>query len=216
MLNIPNFYLLDNPLVKSKVSIFRDKNCNSQQFRKIAKDLSIFLCYEACKDLNLVSYKMETPLEETDGFKFGYPITFVSILRAGLGMVPGALECIPNASIGNIGIYRNEETLEAVRYCCKLPKNISENYVFVLDPMLATGASSCDAIDVIKEHGARKIVFLCLISAPEGVKRLHEAHPDVDIYSTSLDRGLNDRGYILPGLGDAGDRIFGTVSGTIG
>ena len=205
-----NFYLLDNSLVKNKVSLIRDKNCSVPQFRNLVKDLSIFLCYEACKDLKLEVSKIETPLEETDGFSFG-PICFVAVLRAGLGMVPGALECVPDASVGNIGMFRNEETLKPVRYYCNLPKNISEGHVFILDPMLATGGSICDAIDVVKEHNVTDITCLCLISAPEGIKKVNEKHPDVKIYSASLDRELNSKGYIMPGLGDAGDRIFGTL-----
>lgn len=205
-----NFYLLDNSLVKNKVSLIRDKNCSVSQFRNLVKDLSIFLCYEACKDLKLEVSKIETPLEETDGFSFG-PISVVAVLRAGLGMVPGALECVPDASVGNIGMFRNEETLKPVRYYCNLPKNISEGHVFILDPMLATGGSMCDAIDIVKEHKATDITCLCLISAPEGIKKINEKHPDVKIYSASLDRELNSKGYIMPGLGDAGDRIFGTL-----
>ncbi len=205
-----NFYLLDNSLVKNKVSLIRDKNCSVSQFRNLVKDLSIFLCYEACKDLKLEVSKIETPLEETDGFSFG-PICFVAVLRAGLGMVPGALECVPDASVGNIGMFRNEETLRPVRYYCNLPKNISKGHVFILDPMLATGGSICDAIDVVKEHNVTDVTCLCLISAPEGIKKVNEKHPDVKIYSASLDRELNSKGYIMPGLGDAGDRIFGTL-----
>lgn len=209
-MNVPNFYLLDNNLVKNKISLLRDKSCSCSNFRKLARDLSIFLCYEASKNIKLINYKLETPLEETDGVRF-QPVAFVSILRAGLGMLSGALECIPDASVGHIGMFRNEETLEPVRYYCKLPKNMHESIVFVLDPMLATGGSACDAISEVKKEGAKNIVFLCLIAAPEGVKKLSKNYSDVKIYAASLDRELNSNGYIMPGLGDAGDRIFNTV-----
>ena len=209
-MNVTNFYLLDNNLVKNKVSLLRDKSCSCSNFRKLAKDLSIFLCYEASKNIKLINYKLETPIEETDGVRF-QPVTFVSILRAGLGMISGALECIPDASVGHIGMFRNEETLEPVRYYCKLPKNMHESVVFVLDPMLATGGSACDAISEVKKEGAKNIIFLCLIAAPEGIKKLNKNHPDVKIYAASLDHELNSNGYIMPGLGDAGDRIFNTV-----
>lgn len=209
-MNVPNFYLLDNNLVKNKISLLRDKSCSCSNFRKLAKDLSIFLCYEASKNIKLINYKLETPLEETDGVRF-QPVVFVSILRAGLGMLSGALECIPDASVGHIGMFRNEETLEPVRYYCKLPRNMHESIVFVLDPMLATGGSACDAISEVKKEGAKNIIFLCLIAAPEGVKKLSKNYSDVKIYAASLDRELNSNGYIMPGLGDAGDRIFNTV-----
>ena len=209
-MNVPNFCLLDNPLVKNKVSLLRDKGCTCDNFRKLATELSAFLCYEACKDVKMIPYKLETPLEKTDGVRFS-PVASVSILRAGLGMLSGALRCIPEASVGHIGMFRNEETLEPVKYYCKLPKNMHESVVFVMDPMLATGGSACDAIAEIKKEGAKDIRFLCLIAAPEGVQKLYKNHPDVKIYSSSLDRELNSKGYILPGLGDAGDRVFNTV-----
>ena len=209
-MNFSNFYLLDNNLVKNKISLLRDKNCSCENFRKLAKFISVFLCYEACQNIKLINYKLETPIEETDGVRF-QPVALVSILRAGLGMITGALECIPDASVGHIGMFRNEETLEPVRYYCKLPKNMHESIVFVLDPMLATGGSACDAISEVKKEGAKNIIFLCLIAAPEGVKKLSKNYSDVKIYAASLDRELNSNGYIMPGLGDAGDRIFNTV-----
>lgn len=206
-----NFVLLSNPIIQSKVSIFRDKNCSCETFRKIVKDLSIFLCYEACKNFKLESYSVETPLEKTSGWKFESEISVVAVLRAGLGMVPGVLECIPDAHVGTIGMYRNEETLAPVEYYRKHHKNISDHNVLLVDPMLATGGSACDSVKILKEAGAKNISFLCLISAPDGVKRLQSEHPDVSIYTSSLDDHLNDKGYIVPGLGDAGDRIFGTL-----
>ena len=209
-MNFQNFVVLDNPVVKCMVSLLRDKKCSNNDFRKIARKLSIFLCYESCKDFELKSYELETPVDKANGYFFNKPVSVVAVLRAGLGMIPGVLDCVPHAGVGCIGMYRDEETLNPNRYYCKLPRNISESNTIIVDPMLATGGSACDAINVVKDAGAKKIIFLSLISAPEGVKKLQDTHPEVCIYTTSLDDHLNDRGYIVPGLGDAGDRIFGT------
>ena len=206
-----NLVVLDNSIVKNKVSIFRDKNCSCERFRQIANDLSIFLCYEACKDRELTTYPVETPLEVTTGYKFKSKICIVEIMRAGLGMLPGMLQIIPDAHVGHIGASRNEETLIPSIYYCKLPKNISETHIFLVDPMLATGGSSSASIEILKQKGAKEITFLCLIAAPSGIEKLQKDHPDVKIYTTSLDKCLNNKGYIVPGLGDAGDRVFNTL-----
>ena len=210
MIGFQNLVILDNSIIKSMVSLLRDKKCLNDDFRKIAKRLSVFLCYESCKNLGLNSYELETPMSKAIGYTPSAPVSVIAVLRAGLGMVNGVLECIPNAGVGCIGMYRNEETLKPVQYYCKLPKNISKSNVLIVDPMLATGGSACDAINIVKSSGAKSITLLSLISAPEGVKYLNDTHPDVSIYTTSLDSNLNDRGYIVPGLGDAGDRMFGT------
>lgn len=210
-MNNQNLIVLDNSIVKSKVSIFRDKNCSCEKFRQISNDLSIFLCYEACKNLKLKTYSIETPLEITKGYKFESKISIVEIMRAGLGMLSGMLQIIPDAHVGHIGASRNEDTLIPSIYYCKIPSNISETHVFLVDPMLATGGSSSASIDILKKKGAKKITFLCLIAAPSGVEKLQKDHPDVQIYTTSLDDHLNNKGYIVPGLGDAGDRVFNTL-----
>lgn len=203
--------ILKHPLIEHKLAILRDKNTGTKEFREIASELAMFLCYEALKDAKLDEVEIETPMTKTKANKINEDrYAFVPILRAGIGMVDGVIKVIPNAKIGHIGLYRNEETLEPIRYYYKLPKDIKEREVIVLDPMLATGGSAVDAITMIKEDGVKKIKFLCIISAPEGIKRLQEKHPDVEIYSCSIDSHLNEIGYIVPGLGDAGDRIFGT------
>ncbi len=202
---------LNHPLVKHKVSILRDKNTGTKEFRELAEEIAMFLCYEAMKDAKLDDVEIETPIKKTIGHKINEDrYAFVPILRAGLGMSSGITKIVPNAKIGVIGLYRNEETLEPVRYYYKVPKDIKEREVILLDPMLATGGSAIDAIKMMKEDGCeKKIKFLCLIAAPEGIKRLQETYPDVDIYCASIDEKLNENGYIIPGLGDAGDRIFG-------
>lgn len=211
MENNQNFVLLDNSIVKSKVSIFRDKYCSCEKFRQIVNDLSIFLCYEACKNLKLSTYSVETPIETTTGYKLESKISVVEIMRAGLGMVPGFLKIIPDAHVGHIGVSRNETTLIPSIYYCKLPENISKTDVFLVDPMLATGGSSSSSIEILKQKGVEKITFLCLIAAPAGVEKLQKDHPDVQIFAASLDDHLNEKGYIVPGLGDAGDRVFNTL-----
>ena len=206
-----NIVILDHPLIKHKVAIMRNKNTGTKEFKEVAKEIAMLMCYEATRNLSVEDVEVETPLTTTTcQMLSGRKLAIVPILRAGLGMVDGMLALIPSAKIGHIGLYRDEETLEPVEYYCKMPSDISERDVFVVDPMLATGGSAVDAIKLIKARGAKHIKFMCLIAAPEGVKKLTEAHPDVDIYCASLDSHLNEHGYIVPGLGDAGDRIFGT------
>lgn len=203
--------VMDHPLIKHKIGIMRRKNTSTKEFRDLVSEVAMLICYEATRELPLTDIEIETPLVKTIAQEIeGKKLCIVPILRAGLHMADGILNLIPNAKVGHIGLYRNEETLEPVEYFCKLPVDASEREIFVVDPMLATGGSASAAITLLKEKGISKIHFLCLIAAPEGVKRLSEAHPDVDIYIGSLDDRLNEHGYILPGLGDAGDRIYGT------
>ena len=203
--------ILNHPLVTHKLSILRDKNTGTKEFKEIVGELSEFLCYEALKDAELEECEIETPLLKMKTRKLNEnKYAFIPILRAGMGMIDGVLNVIPNAKIGHIGLYRDETTLEPHKYYYKVPKDIANREVIVVDPMLATGGSACDAIQMIKADGVKKIKFLCMIAAPEGIKRLQTEHPDIQIYVASLDEKLNDKGYILPGLGDAGDRIFGT------
>ncbi|WP_294451227.1 uracil phosphoribosyltransferase [uncultured Gemmiger sp.] len=203
--------IVDHPLIQHKISLMRDRHTGTKEFRDLVSEVAMLLCYEATRDLPTEEVEVETPicLARTKVLA-GRKLALVPILRAGLGMVDGMLNLIPAAKVGHIGLYRNEETLQPVEYYCKLPKDIAEREVIVLDPMLATGGSASDAITQIKKHGARHIKFIGLIAAPEGLKTLHANHPDVDIYVGALDEKLNDNGYIVPGLGDAGDRIFGT------
>jgi len=203
--------ILDHPLIKHKVAIMRNKTTGTREFKAVAKEIAMLMCYEATRELAVEDVDVETPITTARcQMLAGKKLAIVPILRAGLGMVDGMLELIPSAKIGHIGLYRDEETLEPVEYFCKMPSDIGERDVFVVDPMLATGGSACDAIKMLKQRGAKNIKFLCLIAAPEGVKKLTETHPDVDIYCAALDSHLNENGYIVPGLGDAGDRIFGT------
>lgn len=203
--------VLDHPLIQHKVGIIRRKEVGSKDFRTMISEIAKLMCYEATRDLKLVDVKIETPICRTTVKELsGKKLAVVPILRAGLGMVDGMLDMIPAAKVGHIGLYRDPDTLEPVEYYCKLPADCDEREVFVVDPMLATGGSSVAAIQMLKDKGCKRIRFLCIIAAPEGVKRMQEAHPDVDIYIAALDEHLNDHGYIVPGLGDAGDRIFGT------
>ena len=203
--------ILDHPLVQHKVSLLRNKATGTKEFKELVSELATLLCYEATRDLPLEEVEIETPIAVAHTKVLsGRKLALVPILRAGLGMVDGMLTLLPAAKVGHIGLYRNEETLEPVEYYCKLPSDIAERDVIVLDPMLATGGSARDAITQIKKRGARSIKFIGIIAAPGGLKALHEAHPDVDIYVAALDEKLNEKGYIVPGLGDAGDRIFGT------
>ena len=206
--------ILNHPLVAHKLSILRDKKTGTKEFRELISELSSFLCYEALRDAELKEVEIETPLTKMKAEKLNEDkYAFIPILRAGTGMLDGLIKVMPNAKIGHIGLYRNEETLKPVKYYYKVPKDIAEREVIVLDPMLATGGSAIAAIYMIKEDAKNenlKIKFLCIIAAPEGVKALEETHPDVQIYAASLDERLNEKGYIVPGLGDAGDRIFGT------
>jgi len=206
-----NVVILDHPLIKHKVAIMRNKETGTKEFKEVAKEIAMLMCYEATRNLAVEDVEIETPITKTTcQMLSGRKLAIVPILRAGLGMVDGMLALVPSAKIGHIGLYRDEETLEPVEYYCKMPSDIAERDVFVVDPMLATGGSACDAIKLIKARGAKNIKFMCLIAAPEGIKKLTETHPDVDVYCAALDSHLNEHGYIVPGLGDAGDRIFGT------
>lgn len=203
--------VLNHPMVKHKISILRSEKTSTKEFRELITEIAMLLCYEALSDAKLDEIKVKTPITETNGYKVDENnYAFVPILRAGMGMVDGVLKLMPTAKIGHIGLYRNEETLEPVKYYCKLPDKIENKEVFLLDPMLATGGSGSAAITMLKNDGVKKIKFLSIIAAPEGIKRIQEDHPDVQIYCASLDEKLNDVGYIMPGLGDAGDRIYGT------
>ena len=206
-----NVHELNHPLITHKLTLMRNKETGTKDFRQTISEIAMLICYEATRDLKLDDVEIETPIcaakvKELRGKK----MAIVPILRAGLGMVDGMLTLIPAAKVGHIGLYRDPETLKPVEYYCKLPADCAEREVFVVDPMLATGGSSIAAIRMLKEKGCRNIHFMCIIAAPEGLKAMQEAHPDVDIYIGALDEKLNDHGYIVPGLGDAGDRIFGT------
>lgn len=205
-----NLTLIDHPLIKRDLTLLRDKTTPSNLFRAVLRRASILMAYEVLRDLSLKKVRVSTPLEQTDGYQVAHPIILVPILRAGLGLVGGFVEVIPNARVGHIGLYRNEETLQPVDYYFKVPRNLDKALVLILDPMLATGGSGVAAISYLKQKGARNVRFVSLVAAPEGVRAVLKAHPRVRIYSCSLDRKLNSHGYILPGLGDAGDRIFGT------
>ncbi|MBQ3392733.1 MAG: uracil phosphoribosyltransferase [Lachnospiraceae bacterium] len=203
--------VMDHPLIKHKIGIIRRKNTGTKEFRDIISEIAMLECYEATRNLQLTDVDIETPVARTTSQELkGKKLAVVPILRAGLGMVDGLLTMIPAAKVGHIGLYRDPATLEPVEYYCKLPADCAEREVFVVDPMLATGGSALEAVRMLKEHGCTKLHFLCIIAAPEGVKAFTEAHPDVDLYIGALDDHLNDHGYIVPGLGDAGDRIFGT------
>jgi len=202
---------LNHPLIEHKLAILRNKETGTKEFRELVSEIAMFLCYEAMKDAELEIKEIETPIQKTNVKMLNEDkYAFVPILRAGTGMLEGITTIIPNAKIGHIGMYRNEETLKPVKYYFKLPKDISNREVLILDPMLATGGSGCDAIQMIKAEGVKKIKFLCIIAAPEGIKKMQEEYPDVEIYCAKIDEKLNEVGYIVPGLGDAGDRIFGT------
>lgn len=204
-------FVMDHPLIQHKLSILRDKNTGSKQFRELVSEIAMLMCYESTRDLPLTDVEIETPMQKTTAkVLYGRKLAFVPILRAGLGMTDGVLSLVPAAKVGHIGMYRDPETHEPVDYYCKLPSDLDERDVFVLDPMLATGGSAIDAVAKVKEYNPRHIKFMCIIAAPEGVKAFTEAHPDVPVYCAGLDEKLNDHCYILPGLGDAGDRIFGT------
>lgn len=203
--------IMDHPLIQHKLSIMRDVNTSTKEFRDLVNEIAMLMIYDATRDLPLHNKDVQTPCGVAHCKEIaGRKLAFVPILRAGLGMVEGALMLVPSARVGHIGLYRDESTLEPVEYYCKLPKDIEDRDVFVLDPMLATGGSAIDAIGQIKKRNPRSIKFLCIIAAPEGLDALEKAHPDVDIFAAGLDDHLNENGYIVPGLGDAGDRIFGT------
>ena len=203
--------VLDHPLIQHKVGIIRRIETGTRDFRALISEIAKLMCFEATRDLKLQDVRVTTPICDTTVKELaGKKLAIVPILRAGLGMVDGMLDMIPSAKVGHIGLYRDPATLNPVEYYCKLPEDCAEREVFVVDPMLATGGSSVAAITMLKEHGCKSIRFMCIIAAPEGVKKMQEIHPDVDIYIAALDDHLNDHGYIVPGLGDAGDRIFGT------
>lgn len=203
--------VLDHPLIQHKVGIIRRTETGTRDFRTLVSEIAKLMCFEATRDLKLKDVEIETPICRTTVKELaGKKLAVVPILRAGLGMVDGMLDMIPSAKVGHIGLYRDPETLDPVEYYCKLPADCNEREVFVVDPMLATGGSSSAAITMLKNHGCRNIHFMCIIAAPEGIARMQKDHPDVDVYVAALDDHLNEHGYIVPGLGDAGDRIFGT------
>ena len=203
--------IFDHPLIQHKTTILRQKDTTNKEFRELVEEITMLMCYEALRDLPLEEVEIETPITTTkQKMIFGKDIAIVPILRAGLGMVGGMLNLVPSAKVGHIGMYRDEETMQPHEYYCKLPPDIDKRLIVVVDPMLATGGSAIDAISQIKSYGGKQIKFLCLIAAPEGIKALQEAHPDIEIYCANVDECLNEKCYIVPGLGDAGDRIFGT------
>lgn len=203
--------VLDHPVIKHKISILRDAKTGSNEFRSIIKEITILLAYEASKDFTVEEYEVETPIAKAIGYRLsGKKLGIIPILRAGLGMVDGLIEVFPAARIGHIGMYRDEESLKPVEYYLKIPKDSNKRDMLVIDPMLATGGSACDALQRLKEKGCTSLKLLNIIAAPEGIEKVKREHPDVDIFIAQLDERLNDDGYIVPGLGDAGDRLFGT------
>ena len=203
--------VFDHPLIQHKLSIMREKDTSVKEFRELVSEVATLMCYEATRDLPLEEFEIETPVARAKVKRIaGKKLAVVPILRAGLGMVDGMLNLIPNAKVGHIGLYRDPETLLPVKYYCKMPKDIAERDVIIVDPMLATGGSATAAITFIKEYGCKHIKLMSIIGAPEGIQKVQTDHPDVDIYVAAMDDHLNDHGYIVPGLGDAGDRIFGT------
>lgn len=205
------FQVIDHPLIQHKLTMIREKNCGTKVFREVVNEIAMLMAYEVSRDMPLEDVVIETPMgKSTQKTLSGKKVAIIPILRAGIGMVDGILELIPAAKVGHVGLYRDEETLQPHEYFVKLPEDIASRQLFVVDPMLATGGSEIMAIDSLKERGASNIKFVCLVAVPEGVKALQEAHPDVDIYTAALDERLNEDGYIVPGLGDAGDRLFGT------
>jgi len=206
-----NVFIFDHPLIQHKISLLRDKNTSAKEFRELVSEISMLMGYEVTRDIPLKEVEIETPVGHAKTYVIsGKKLAFVPILRAGLGMVDGMLKLVPMARVGHIGLYRDHETLEPVEYYCKLPEDISERDAVVLDPMLATGGSGCDAVKFLKQRNVKNIKFVCLIASKQGIERLHREHPDVSIYCAAVDEKLNDQGYIVPGLGDAGDRLFGT------
>ena len=204
-------YVFDHPLIQHKVALMRQTNTSVKDFRELAREIALLMGFEATRNLPLVEVEIETPICKTKvNMLKGEDIAIIPILRAGLGFVDGMLELVPNAKVGHVGLYRDPDTHEPVEYYCKLPKDIEKRQIFVVDPMLATGGSAVAAIDFIKQRGGTNITFMCLIAAPEGIEALQKAHPDVDIYIAAKDERLNENAYIVPGLGDAGDRLYGT------
>jgi len=204
------FVLVEHPLIKAKLTMLRDRRTDRLQFRQILEEVTALMVYEITRDFPLRPVEVETPLERTAGVELARPVVLAPVLRAGIVMLDGVLDLIPSARVGHIGIYRDPATLKPVEYFAKLPANLSDALVIVVDPMLATGGSAAHAVSIVKERGARDVRFLCLVAAPEGLRAIHDAHPDVPVYAASLDRELDAHGYIRPGLGDAGDRLFGT------
>lgn len=205
------FQVISHPLIQHKLSILRREDTSTKDFRELVNEIAMLMGYEVSRDLPLEEVEIQTPITKTVQKQLsGKKLAIVPILRAGIGMVDGFLSLVPAAKVGHIGMYRDEETLEPVEYLVKLPEDIDQRQIFVVDPMLATGGSAILAVDSLKKRGATNIKFVCLVAAPEGVKKLQDAHPDIDIYTASLDEKLNENGYIVPGLGDAGDRLFGT------
>lgn len=205
------FQVISHPLIQHKLSILRREDTSTKDFRELVNEIAMLMGYEVSRDLPLEEVEIQTPITKTTQKQLsGKKLAIVPILRAGIGMVDGLLSLVPAAKVGHIGMYRDEETLEPVEYLVKLTEDIDQRQIFVVDPMLATGGSAILAVDSLKKRGAANIKFVCLVAAPEGVKKLQEAHPDIDIYTASLDEKLNEHGYIVPGLGDAGDRLFGT------
>ncbi|ADC90998.1 uracil phosphoribosyltransferase [Mageeibacillus indolicus] len=204
-------FVFDHPLIQHKISLMRDKNTSTKEFRELVSEVAMLMAYEVTRDLPLKEVKVETPIGmATTKVLAGKKMALVPILRAGLGMVEGMLQLVPSAKVGHIGLYRDPATLQPVEYYFKMPEDITERDVILLDPMLATGGSASAALSFLKQRGITNIRFVCLIAAPEGVERLHKEHPDIPIFCAALDKGLNDHAYIIPGLGDAGDRLFGT------
>lgn len=204
-------HVLDHPLLQHKLSVLRDKNTGDKDFREIVSEIAVLMCYEATRDLPLQEVEIETPVAKTTARQIaGKKMAIVPILRAGLGMVEGILTLVPLAKVGHVGLFRDPETLEPVKYYCKMPSDIAERDVIILDPMLATGGSASAAITFVKEYGVKNIKLMNILAAPEGIDRVRRDHPDVEIYVAAVDEKLNEHGYIIPGLGDAGDRIFGT------
>lgn len=208
---MPEVHHIDHPLIQHKMTLMREKDCHTALFRRLVHEVSMLLAYEVTRDLPLRSQTIETPLETMEGRAIeGRKLVLVSILRAGLGLLDGMLEVVPSARVGHVGLYRDHETLEAIEYYFNLPDNMAERDLIALDPMLATGNSSIAAVERIRAVGPRSMKFVCLVAAPEGIEKFHSVHPDVPIYTAAIDRQLNEKGYILPGLGDAGDRLYGT------
>lgn len=206
-----NVFIMDHPLIQHKLTLLRDNKTGSKEFRELISEITMLMCYDATRDLPLKEVEVQTPLATAkSSVIYGRKLAFIPILRAGIGMVDGVLKLVPAAKVGHIGLYRDPETLEPVEYYSKLPCDIEEREVIILDPMLATGGSAKGAVSIVKKSKPKNIKFMCIIAAPEGIKALHEAHPDIKIYCAVKDKCLNDHGYIIPGLGDAGDRIFGT------
>lgn len=206
-----NIFIMNHPMIQHKLTLLRDKNTGSKEFRELISEIAMLMCYDATRDLPLKEVEVETPLAVSkSNVIYGRKLAFIPILRAGIGMVDGVLKLVPAAKVGHIGLYRDPNTLEPVEYYSKLPCDIEERDVIILDPMLATGGSAKGAVTIVKKSKPKSIKFMCIIAAPEGIKALHEEHPDIKIYCAVKDKCLNEHGYIIPGLGDAGDRIFGT------